>query len=124
MKVNIFLKIKGIICFVFGLAMITFPGFFIRFYGSALDPAGIYMANLFGVSFLGLGLICWFTSQTGPSELKQNILLSLALIDTVGFGFTFFHQISGIVNILGWTTVALWLIFAAGCWVYRFMIKE
>lgn len=124
MKVAVFLKVKAVICLVYGLGMMTLPGILIKFYGVSLDAAGIYLANLFGVCLIGLSLICWFTSAARASDLKQNILLSLAITDTAGFGLTLFHQFSGVINILGWTTVALWLLFAAGCLIYRFLIKE
>ena len=116
---SVFLKIKGIICLVFALATLIIPTTLAPLYGLGIDFTGLYFTNLFGACFLGIGLICWFASGSASSELKQSVLLSLAIADTVGFGFSLYHQLTGPINALGWSTVALWLIFAAGCWFYR-----
>lgn len=116
---NIFLKIKGIICLLFALGTLAFPGFVAPLYNFTLTFTSLYFVNLFGACFLGLALVCWFASEAASSELKRAILLSLAIADTVGFGFTLYHQLSGEINVLGWSTVLLWGTFAAGCWYFR-----
>jgi len=124
MNVNVFLKIKGLVCVVFGLLMLVVPGVLAPIYGFVIDFSSLYFTHFFGVCFLGLGLICWSTSLAPVSELKQNILLSLAVIDTIGTGFCIYHQLVSPLNAIHWSTVVLWALFAAGCWIYRSTVKE
>lgn len=114
-----FLKVKGLICIVFAFATLVIPNVVAPFYNFDFNFTGMYFANMFGVCFLGIGLICWMASKSGSSDLKSSMLLSLAIIDTIGFGFTLYHQLTGSISALGWVTVALWLAFAIGCWYFR-----
>lgn len=116
---SVFLKVKGIICLLFAVATLIIPGVVAPLYGFNITFTAMYFTNLFGVCFLGIGLICWFLSNAESSILKSRILLSLAIADTIGFGFTLNHQLFGAVNALGWTTVVLWAAFAAGCWIFQ-----
>jgi hypothetical protein len=121
---SIFLKIKGLICIVFAIATLVVPNVVAPLYNFDFNFTSMYFANMFGVCFLGIGLICWMASNSAASKLKQSILLSLAIADTAGFGFSLYHQLTGTINALGWTTVILWLFVAAGCWYYRLSAKE
>ena len=119
MHVGLFLKIKGSICILFAIAALIAPGFAAGLYGIQMDFSGLYFGQLFGATFLAIGLICWLASGAPGSELKGNLLLALAIADTVGTGFTLYHQVTGPINALGWFTVILWAVFAAGCWLFR-----
>lgn len=120
---GIFLKIKGLICIVFAAATLVVPNIVAPLYNFEFNFTGIYFANMFGVCFLGIGLICWMASKSNGSDLKAAMMLSLAITDTAGFGFTLYHQLTGTISFLGWTTVILWLAFAIGCWYYRAQAK-
>ncbi len=116
---SIFLKVKGLICLLFALGTLAIPGAIAPLFGLQMTFTAMYFANLFGACFLGLALICWYMSNAASSELKGAILLSLAVADTVGFGFMLYHQLTGAINGLGWITVILWGAFAVGCWYFR-----
>lgn len=116
--ITIYLKVKGIICLLFAIATLVFPRVIAPLYGLSITFTALYFTNLFGVCFMGIGLICWFTSMAQDSAYKKSVLLSLAVTDTFGFGFMLKHQLSGDINALGWTTVGLWFVFAAGCWYF------
>jgi len=119
MNVGVFLKIKGSVCVLFAVASLVAPTFAAGLYGLSMGYAGLYFGQLFGVSFLAIGLICWLAAGAPGSDLKGNLLLALAIADTIGFGFMLYHQVRGPINALGWSTVALWFLFAGGCWFYR-----
>ena len=120
MNVGSFLRIKGAICLIFAAVSLAVPAYILTWYGLDLDFVGLYFGQMFGACFLGIGLICWFASSAEASQLKSDMLLALAVADTVGFAFTLYHQLTGPIGALGWSTVVLWLLFAAGCWTYRF----
>lgn len=123
MKLSTFLAVKSIICIVFGLGFAVIPSELGSLYAITPDPDGLIMTRFFGASFLGIGLILWFTKNSEWNFLK-GITLSLCLADLAGFLAALHGQLSGNVNGLGWINVALWLIFALGLGYYYFIKKS
>jgi len=124
MKVSVFLKIKSFITIIFGLGLLILYPFLVPMYGMTLNPPLVMMTQFTGATFIGLGLICWFTSKAESSDFFKGILLSLFICDTAGFIVSLIAQLAEVTNLLGWTTVALWLLLAIGLGYYRFISKE
>ena len=93
-------------------------------YAVTLNRAGEMFMHWTGAFLLGIGLICWFSAKEGRSELRQNVILSLFICDSVGFVAALLGQLAGVANALGWLNVALFLVLALGLGYYRFMAKE
>ena len=124
MSLSFFLKIKSVVSILFGIGMVLFYSSLMSIYGITLGQSGILMTQWSGASFIGIGLICWFASKAESSDLLKGIVLSLFICDTTGFIVSFIGQVKGAANSLGWTTVALWLVFAMGLGFYQFLHKE
>jgi len=124
MSLSILLKIKSVVTTFFGLCMVLFHSSLMPIYGITLDQSGIMMTQWSGATFIGIGLICWFASKAESSDLLKGIVLSLFICDTIGFIVSLMKQMEGIANPLGWSTVALWLVFAMGLGYYRFLNQE
>lgn len=71
------------------------------------------MSAFFGAGLVGIGLICFFASNATASALRKNVLISLAVADTIGFIFALIAQLKGAFTGLGWIIVLLWLVLAA-----------
>ena len=123
MNIKFFLSFKAIVSLGFGIIMLGVPTIFLPYYGVQLSPIGIVFAQWFGALNVGVGLICWFTSKADRSALRQSILLSLVIADTIGFFVALSAQLQGLSNMLGWSNVALWLFFALGLCYFRFIKK-
>jgi hypothetical protein len=120
MKLSGFLVIKAIISLVFGIGFVLFPSAVMSMYGVALDASGNLVGQFAGAALIGIGLICWFARQADQSAL-QSITQSLFIGDTVGFIVALIGQLAGVMNALGWITVAIWLFLALGLGYYRFL---
>ena len=122
MNVRTFLSIAAVIALIFGLGFIVFPVGLTSLYGVALDPIGIYVAQLFGAALLGLAIINW--SARDAREM-DGVLLGNLVANTIGFLVTLFGQVgqTGGINALGWITVALYLFLAVGHGYYRFFAR-
>ena len=120
MKLSAFLIIKSIICLVFGIGFVFMPVSLISIYGATLDTTGVFMAQLFGTVFIGIGLICWIYRDLDLKVLK-GITYALFVTDTIGFIVALFNQLSGNFNAFGWIIVALWLLFALGLGYFSFL---
>lgn len=123
MKPSIFLVIKAVISLAFGLAFAAIPGIVGPLYGIQLDPTGVLMARWFGAMLIGVGLICIFAGKATGTKLQRDVILSLFIADTIGSVMAVAGQLSGLMNTLGWTTVAIWIILALGLGYLRFIWK-
>ena len=121
MKLSNLMAIKAIIVFVFGIGFVLIPATVLSFYGATLDPGGVYMTQLFGAAFILLGILLWFARTASASDVAlRAIVLAVAVGDTIGFIVALLAQLSGVVNALGWVTVALYLLLALGFGYFRF----
>jgi hypothetical protein len=123
MSLKLFLTIKSVVCFVFGIPIIIAPGVVFPIYGVSLDAPGEFLARLMGCFMVGVGLICWSGGRAEDSILRRAILLSLFICDTAGAVVSLFATLGGLTNALGWLNVALWLFLAAGLGYFRFLAK-
>lgn len=113
MKLNTFLKIHAVIALVFGLGFILIPALILSFYTSVeLNEAGAFMARLFGSAILTYAAVLWFASDTPDSEAKRAIVKGFFYTMLIGFAVTLHFQLTGSINALGWTTVALYAFLA------------
>ncbi len=120
MKLSNFLALKAIVSTVVGLGFILVPVSLLAIYGIVLDASGALMAQMAGVSLLGIGLICWF-NKNRDSQALSGITISLFIVDGIGFVVLLMAQLSGQGNALGWTSVALYLLFTLGLGYFHFM---
>ena len=123
MKLSNFLTLKAVVSTFFGIALILVPVPLMSFYGAALDSSGALMAQMAGASLLGIGLICWF-NKNADSQVLSGVTLSLFIADGIGFVVVLMGMLSGQMNALGWTTVALYLLFTLGMGYFRFMKSD
>jgi hypothetical protein len=83
-------------------------------YGATLDASGAFMAQLFGAAFILLGLLLWLMRNTSEASTVKAFSISLFFGDAVGFVVSLMAVLNGVVNGLGWTTVALYLFIGLG----------
>jgi uncharacterized membrane protein YfcA len=114
MKLKNWMSAAGVICLVFGIGFVILPVPLLSFYGLSTEQVGIFMTRLFGGAFIPLGLLLWLARNTTESITQRAFALALFVGNVIGFIISLMTQLSGIVNVLGWSTVALYLIFALG----------
>jgi hypothetical protein len=115
----------SVVAFVFALGFIFMPARLTSFYNVTLNEGGVLVGQLFGASLLGFGVLNWFGRHFSDDQARQGLINANLAGDTVGFIFALLGQLGGVggVNALGWSTVALYLILAAGFAYLRFMSK-
>ena len=120
MKLSTMFIIYAVISAIFGLTFIFMPETTLAFYGITLSPGGISIARLFGAALLEFALLSWFVRNAGDSEARKAIILAIFVGEAVGFIVALFGQLSGVVNALGWSTVAIYLLLALGFGYFQF----
>ena len=114
MKLRTFISIHSILLFLFGLGFLLLPSLLLSFYGTSSNSTGLLTARVFGISCLQLSIIIWYSRNKIGSKLLKILMLLLFLGNALAFALALHAQISGIFNVLGWTNVALYLLFAFG----------
>ena len=120
-----FTTFAAVVAFVFALGFILMPAQLTSFYNVTLNDAGVLIAQLLGAALLGYGLLNWFGRDFRDDQARQTLMTANFAADTVGFIFALLGQLGGVsgVNSLGWSTVVLYLILAAGFAYLRFFAK-
>jgi len=115
MKLKTLMIIKSVVCLAFGVLFLASPSFLYSIFGASLsEGAGIFAAREYGSALIGTMLLTWFARNVGESQARQAIVLYLFVYDALGAVITVIATLSGVLNPLGWSVVALYLLLAIG----------
>ncbi len=114
MKLNTFISIHSILLFLFGLGFLLVPAWILSFYGTSTNSTGLLTARIFGIGNIQLSIIIWSFRNEVRSKILKTLILLLFLGNALAFMLALHAQISEVFNVLGWTNVALYLLFAFG----------
>jgi len=124
MRLRTLLIYNAAVTFPFGIGLVAAPTSLISLYGATLSPAGAVVAQLFGSALIFVGLLCWFARKASESEALRAIVLASFLESTLGFIVALLAQLSGVLNVLGWSNVALYLSLALGYGYFQLVKKS
>jgi len=124
MKLSTMFIIYAVISAIFGLTFIFMPQTALALYGITLSPGGILIVRLFGAALLEFALLSWLVRNAGDSEARKAIILAVFVGEVVGFIVAIVGQLSGEVNALGWSTVAIYLLLALGFGYFQLKIPS
>lgn len=117
MSRSMVLTIHSIVTLLFGIGFVLVPAQVLAPYGLATDAAGIGMSRLFGAALIGFGVLYWLARDTHESEALKAVLLASAVGMGLGALVALYLMFSTPINALGWTTVAIYVIFAVAHYV-------
>jgi hypothetical protein len=109
-----------VIAGLFGLAFVFAPAQLLAQYGLAVDAGFALVAQLFGAALIGYAILTWSVRKAGDSEARRAIVLALFISDGIAFVLALIGQLKGMVNSLGWSTVAIYLLLALGFAYFHF----
>ncbi|RLD01198.1 MAG: hypothetical protein DRI65_15790 [Chloroflexota bacterium] len=123
MKLGTFISIHSVLLFLFGLGFLLVPAEMLSVYDTSTNSTGLLTARVFGIGNIQLSIIMWTSRNYVGSKILKTLVLLLFLGNTLAFMLAFQAQISGVFNVLGWTNVALYLLFAFGYGYFQFILK-
>jgi len=121
MSLSLLMTVNAIVAAVFGLAFVIAPGQTASLYGVTADAQFRYLAQLFGSALVGFAVLTWAARNATASDARKAIVLALFLSDGLGFVLALLGQLGGVVNTMGWSTVAIYLLLALGFAYFQFM---
>lgn len=120
MKLGNLFAVNSVIAGLFGLAFIFAPAQLLAQYGLVIDAAFGLVAQLFGTALIGYSILTWLCRTAGDSDARRAVVLALFISNGAGFVLALIAQLKGLVNSVGWSTVAIYLLLAIGFAYFQF----
>ncbi|MBU0529207.1 hypothetical protein KKF86_05570 [bacterium] len=120
MKIKTLMVINAVITAVYGLAFVIIPERLLLLYGNPVDAPMKYIGQLFGAALIAFAVLSWSARNSSDSEARKAIVLALFIGDAIGFIVALIGQFNAVVNALGWSTVAIYLLLSLGFGYFRF----
>ncbi len=116
--------IKAVVCLVFGLLLLFVPGPLLVMLGSSYGPGAAITAREYGAALMGVLMLTWFARNAEDSVARRAIIINLFVYDAVAFIAMLILQLSGVMNVLGWGVVFIYLFFAVTFGYYMLPQKK
>ena len=120
MKLKTLMIINAIVAIVFGVTFVIVPAQAYSLYDMTANAQLNLMGQLFGAALIGFALLTWMARNATDSDARRAIVLALFIADGIGFVVALIGQLSNVVNALGWSTVAIYLLLALGFGYFQF----
>jgi len=124
MKLGTLISIHSILLFLFGLGFLLVPASMLSVYGTSTNSTGLLTARVFGIGNIQLSIIMWTSRNDVGSKILKTLVLLLFLGNALAFVLALQAQISEVFNVLGWTNVALYLLFAVGYGYFQLIKRQ
>jgi hypothetical protein len=123
MKLSTFITIHSILLFIFGIGFLLVPAWMLYVYGTSTNSTGHLTARVFGIGNIQLSIIMWSSRNEVGSKILKTLVLLLFFGNALAFLLALPAQITGVFNVLGWTNVALYLLFAFGYGYFQLVFR-
>jgi hypothetical protein len=120
MKLKHMLVFNAVVTLIYGIGFVFVPAVVWSLYGMAQSPALSLAGQFFGVALIGIGLVTWFARDVADPAAQRALILGLLIANTVGVIVSVLGALSGMMNVLGWMAVVLYLLLALGYAYFQF----
>jgi len=114
MRLSTLLLIGGVLALVFGLGFLLVPRPMLTLYGLPTDPSIVMMSRFFGAALVQLGLVLYLIRDVGDLRAQRGVVIGSFIGSVAGLVVALTGQFWGLVNQLGWSTVAIYALLTLG----------
>lgn len=114
MPLRTLLLIAGILGLVFGLGFLLVPRAMLPLYGVPTDPSVVMMSRFFGAALVQIGLVLYLIRDVGDPRTQRGVVIGSFIGSVAGLVVALTGQFWGLVNQLGWSTVAIYALLTFG----------
>ena len=119
MRFNTLLTVAGVLGIVFGLIFLFAPSPGLSQNGVATDAAGVFLTQFFGAALLQLGLVFLCLRPVEEGNIPR-VALGACLGELAGLSVAVRMQLTGHVNAMGWSSVAIYGLLTIGFATFAF----
>ena len=87
-------------------------------YGATLNPGGVFVAHILGVTVLGVGVISYMFRNVKEKHALKPVLIGFIIAHVGSAIFAFLAAVTGLFNPMVWVDVAAHGVLAAGFGYY------
>jgi len=120
MNLKTLLVFNAIVALVYGVGFVLVPATVLTLYGATVSPSANLVGQLFGVTLIGIGLICWLARNVTDPGAQRAIVLAQLIATVIGVIVAVMGTISGVMNAVGWSAVVIYLLLALGYAYFQF----
>lgn len=113
--------INAVVAGAFGLAFVLVPDQVSTQYGIEATVELEYLGRLLGAAFISFAVMTWWARNANDSTARRAIVLAFFIGNAAGFVVALIGQLDEVPNSLGWSTVAIYLLFALGYGYFQFV---
>ncbi|MHA1984257.1 MAG: hypothetical protein ACW967_07870 [Candidatus Hodarchaeales archaeon] len=104
--------VNAIVAVLYGVAFLLVPEQVLSLYEVTLSAVGNGILQLYGGSFLTIGLVLWFIKDMEFSDSRRGVVFGFFIGYILSFLVMLYFQLNNLVNILGWSNVLIMLVFS------------
>jgi len=119
-KLRLLVTANALVGILFGMILLLVPDLLLRLYGMNTNPAGLLLARILGVEFIGYGILGWVLRNTDPAPAAspaRAIVRAHVISESLGTLVTGWAALSGLGNLLLWSVVAVYGLMAI-CFIW------
>lgn len=124
MKRSRFLVIASVLGLLFGMAFVLAPAQLVSFYGMTLDPAGQWIGRFLGAQLVGVAVITWLVRNVPAGGALSAVMIGNLVATTIALVIAVLQGVSGIGNVMVWSTAVVYAFLAAGFGYFQFVKSE
>jgi hypothetical protein len=114
MRLGTLLRLAGLLALAFGIGFLFAPARVLSMYGVAAEPTVVLMARFFGSALVQLGLVLYLIRDVSDPTTRRGVVLGSFLGSLAGFVVSLTAQFWGLLNNLGWSSVAIYGVLLLG----------
>jgi len=120
MKFKTLMVVKAAACLFVGILLLLQPNQLLNLLGVTVGAGGLLLARAYGAALIGYLMLTWHARDAGDSAARRAIILDLFVYDAIGLVVMLVAVITGVINLLGWGIVGVYLFFTLGYGYYWF----
>jgi hypothetical protein len=120
MRLRSLLLLAGVIALAFGLGFLLAPRALLPLYGVAVDPGIVLMSRFFGAALVQLGMVLYLIRDVSDIRTQRGVVIGSFLGSLAGLVVALTGQFWGVINQLGWSTVAIYGLLTLGYGSFMF----
>lgn len=121
MKLSYLLIFNAVVALVYGISFVLIPATVLGLHGVTPSPGTNLAGQFFGVTLIGIGLLVWFARNVTDPVARRAIVLAQLVAAVIGIIVALLGTLSGVMNVLGWLAVVIYLVLALGYAYFQFV---
>jgi hypothetical protein len=121
MKLSNLHLLGTVVSFIFALGLLLGPTTILSLFGLTTGNTEKLLAQLFGASLGGFGLVSWFARDATDANAQAGSTISLFIFNVIAFIVSLLAVFSKAWRSGGWIAVIVFLLFGLGYGYFQFI---